>query len=131
MLVFHDNKEDYSPEELLALKQAYDALTVKCQGGELTLEETKIRIAFLRVQRENDFKIVVTKVKVPKAPKEPKQPKEKKTRTKVEREVSPKSKAKAMLARASNLHFLKSNGVVLSDEDEAFLASTLESPPEL
>ena len=62
-LVVHSNKEDYSPTEVIALEQAYKTLVAKSQGEEITLDETRIIVAYKRYQQEGNFKIVAEKTK--------------------------------------------------------------------
>jgi hypothetical protein len=80
-ITIHNNKEDYTPVEAIELEQAFHTLTAKAQGEEITLEETRIIVAWKRYVQDGNFKIVaekVTKAKTPRIPKEPKPPKEKK-----------------------------------------------------
>lgn len=89
-IIIHENKEDYQPDEVAMLEQAYLSLTAKSQGEEISLEETRIIVAYKRYKQEGNFKIVAEKAK--KAPKEPsaaKPAKEKKPKalTKKEREL--------------------------------------------
>lgn len=82
MLTIHENKEDYTPEEAAILQQEYDKLTIKLQSEELTLEEVRVRIAYLRYKREENFKIAIVKEKKPKVVKEPKEKKPRQSRKK-------------------------------------------------
>lgn len=80
-ITIHNSKDEYTPVEALELEQAYHTLTAKAQGEEITLEETRIIVAYKRYVQDGNFKIVaekVTKAKTPKAPKEPKEAKPKK-----------------------------------------------------
>jgi hypothetical protein len=74
-IVTHSNKEDYLLEEVLALEKAYHSLVAKSQGEEISLDETRVIVAYKRYQQERNFKIVAEKaakkVREPKAPKEP------------------------------------------------------------
>ena len=56
-IVIHNNIEDYSFEEKRAVEVAFNELEEKAQGGELTLEETRVRVAWVRLKREENFKI--------------------------------------------------------------------------
>jgi hypothetical protein len=91
-ITVHSNKEDYSPLEAIALEQAYKTLVAKSQGEEITLDETRIIVAYKRYQQEGNFKIVAEKTvrakkeKVVKEPKEPK-PKKQKALTKKETQL--------------------------------------------
>jgi hypothetical protein len=83
-IITHSSKEEYLPEEIIALEQAYKQLVTKSQGEEITLEETRIIVAYKRYQQEGNFKIVAEKAvkaaRVPKEPKVPRVPKEKKAK---------------------------------------------------
>jgi hypothetical protein len=138
-LVIRDNIDDYSHEERLAVEQAYNELEEKSQGGELTLEETRIRVAWVRLKREENFKIAqptlrAKKVKVNESLEdaiaglsgETATPKAKRvSKAKVQKEVDV---VKENIARAGRLYFMKQKGEVLSAEDEAFLQNALEAP---
>ena len=56
-LIIYNNIEDYSFEEKRALEVAFNELEEKAQGGKLTLEETRVRVAWVRLKREENFKI--------------------------------------------------------------------------
>jgi len=71
-ITIRNNKEDYSEDELLAIEQAYQELYAKAQGEELTLAETRIIVAYKRIQQEANFKIVAAKIIKPKREKKPK-----------------------------------------------------------
>lgn len=90
-ITIHNNKDEYTPVEALELEQAYHTLTAKAQGEEITLEETRIIVAYKRYVQDGNFKIVaekVTKTKTPRVPKEPKPPKEKKQKALTAKEKS-------------------------------------------
>lgn len=71
MITVHNNIEEYTHEEKLALEQAFKDLEVKAQGGNLTLDETRIRVAYVRLKREENFKIAQSaKTKGTRKPKE-------------------------------------------------------------
>ena len=126
-ITIHESSSNYSPVEAALLQQAYNELEVKAQKGELSIEETRIRVAYLRYQREGDFKIAV-RAATNKKPKEPKEPKERKPRTTRTR----KSKKDVLLddiAKASQLLFKKNNGQELTEEEETFLQLMTENPP--
>ena len=73
-IVIHENKDQYSISEALDLEQAYKTLYAKAQGEEITLDETRVIVAYKRYQQEGNFKIVAEKKsKPPKIPKEPKE----------------------------------------------------------
>lgn len=125
-ITIHENKSDYTPAEAIELKQAYQALEVKAQAGKLSIEETRIRVAYLRYLREDNFKIVVEKKKVAKEPKEPK------ARTRKLKQETPKKVTKSDdIMKAQQLWAMKQLGKVLSEEDEAFVTKMLPPPPEL
>ena len=89
-ITVHSNKEDYSPLEAIALEQAYKTLVAKSQGEEITLDETRIIVAYKRYQQEGNFKIVAEKTvraKKEKVVKEPKEPKPKKQKALTKKEV--------------------------------------------
>jgi len=56
-----NNKADYSPEELIWLIQAGEQLSHCEQGEERTLEETRVLVAYKRLQQEDNFKVVAEK----------------------------------------------------------------------
>jgi thiol:disulfide interchange protein len=90
-ITIHNNKDEYTPVEALELEQAYHTLSAKAQGEEISLEETRIIVAYKRYQQDGNFKIVaekVTKAKTPKAPKEPKEAKPKKQKALTAKEKS-------------------------------------------
>ncbi len=68
VIVIHNNRNEYTPEELFNLQQAGEKLLVCEQGKSRTLEETRIMVAFKRLKHEGNFKITVEKP--PKAVKE-------------------------------------------------------------
>jgi len=126
----YNSKSEYSPEEAFELEQAFAALEEKAAGGELTIEETRIRVAYARYKREDNFKIAATKVKAIKAPKEPKPPKE----PKIPKEPKVrKSRAKQIdnIALAGQLLYRKNQGEVLTEEENLFLQTALAEPPAL
>lgn len=132
MLVIHENKEDYTPAQVVELTQAFNNLDLKAQGGKLTLEETRTRVAYNRLKREENFKIVLTTTKKVREPKEPKlasEVKERKPRTK--KVLVPSNTLMSDLTRAGDLFSRKKNGEVLSEVDESFLTSMLSPVPEL
>lgn len=121
-VTIHENKEDYTPAEAHLLAQAFHELEVKAQGGNLTLEETRIRVAYVRYKREENFKIaILPKKKVPKEPKAPNAPK----RT---RKSKQKPSVKDNIAEASKLLFRQNKGELLTDEEIAFLTVMLDDP---
>jgi hypothetical protein len=138
-LVIRDNIDDYNREERLAVEQAYNELEEKSQGGELTLEETRIRVAWVRLKREENFKIAMPSVRAKKGNvKEsledaiaglsgetatPKAKRVAKVKVKKEAEI-----VKDNGARAGFLLYLKQKGEILSAVDEAFLQAALEAP---
>jgi len=66
-MMIYNNIEDYSPEELFALEQAGEQLSICEQGEERTLEQTRILVAYKRLKQERNFRIVAEKaVRVPK-----------------------------------------------------------------
>jgi hypothetical protein len=126
-VTIHENKADYTPTEVALLAQAYQSLEIKAQAGELTLDETRIRIAYIRYQREDNFKIAIEPVKKAKKVTEPKVPKEKvarKPRTK-------KVVVEQPLERATRLLHARKNGEELSEEDNLFLDDMLKPVPDL
>ena len=129
-IIVYENNTDYTFEERQALGKAYQDLDVKAQGGKLTLEETRIRVAYIRMQSEDNFKIYQP---TPKATRKKamsveetmyllehgtEMPKVKKTRAKKEKAVDP-------VARASKLLTLRNKGEILSKEDNEFLDKML------
>lgn len=56
-----NNKADYSPEELMWLQQTGEQLAHCEQGESRTLEETRILVAYKRLQQEDNFKVVAEK----------------------------------------------------------------------
>lgn len=138
-ITIRDNIDDYNHEERLAVEQAYNELEEKAQGGELTLEETRIRVAWVRLRREENFKIAMPSVRVKKVnvkesledaiaglSGETATPKAKRVaKAKVKKEVDI---VKDNIARAGRLYFMKQKGEVLTAEDEAFLQEALEAP---
>lgn len=60
-IVIRNNKADYTPEELIVLAQAGQQLAYCEQGEERTLEETRILVAYKRLQQEDNFKVVAEK----------------------------------------------------------------------
>lgn len=60
-IVIKNNKADYTPEELMLLQQAGEQLAYCEQGGERTLEETRVLVAYKRLQQEDNFKVVAEK----------------------------------------------------------------------
>jgi hypothetical protein len=125
-LTFHDNKDDYTASEIVALKQAFDQLEIKAQGGELSIDETRIRVAHIRLQREGNFKIVVeAKKAAAKVPKEPKAPKEKVVR---KSKASRPAEVQDDIAKAQSLWFKQNIGGVLTEEEKAFVDAMLPPP---
>jgi hypothetical protein len=122
MITIHSNIEDYTLNERLELEDAYNKLEVKSQGGKLTIDETRIRVAYVRLRRESDFKISQASVKKVKEPKQPKAPGEKVTRTR-------KPKVQDNIAKASILFHKQFNGGELTKEEKAFLDDQLAMPP--
>ena len=115
MVTIHENIEDYTIEEKVALQEAYDSLEMTAQAGELTIDETRIRVAYIRLKREENFKIsVIKEPKAPKVPKPPKEPGQKRTRTK-------KVKEKDSIELASELFFKRMTGEILTPDEEKFL----------
>ena len=128
-VAIHENKSNYTATEAVLLKQAYDALEVKAQNGELSIEETRIRVAYLRYMREDNFKIVVEKKKTVKEPKAPKEPK---TRTRKTKQEIPKIPDKSDdIKKAQQLWAMKQLGKELTEEEDAFVTKLLPPPPEL
>jgi hypothetical protein len=123
-VTIHENKADYTPTEVALLAQAYQSLEIKAQAGELTLDETRIRIAYIRYQREDNFKIAIEPVKKVKEPKVPKEKVARKPRTKKEVVEQP-------LERATRLLHARKNGEELSEEDNLFLDDMLKPVPDL
>ena len=128
-IVLHERITDYSPEEAMILSQAFSELEAKAQEGNLSLEETRIRVAYCRYKREEDFKIAILptkKVKEPKAVKEPKEPKERKPRksTKVPEQIS-------SIQKASQILYKRKQGIELTEDEEDFLESMMGEPPTL
>lgn len=138
-LVIRDNIDDYNHEERLAVEQAYNELEEKSQGGELTLEEIRIRVAWVRLKREENFKIAMPSVRAKKVKQNesledalaglsgetatPKAKRVAKVKVKKEAEI-----VKDNVARAGFLFYLKQKGEILSAVDEAFLQAALEAP---
>lgn len=56
-----NNKADYPPEELIWLQQTGEQLSVCEQGESRTLEETRVLVAYKRLQQEDNFKVVAEK----------------------------------------------------------------------
>jgi hypothetical protein len=138
MLTIHNNIEDYSHEEGLALEEAYNALTEAAQGGNLTFEETRIRVAYVRFKREENFKISQPTVRAStKKIKEESledmlcvlsgETKAKAKRVSKKKELAVTGQA-VHLAKASRLFFMKQKGETLSQEDEHFLEVALAAP---
>lgn len=123
MITIHENKADYTAAEAAILKQTYDALEVKAQGGDLTIDETRIRVAYIRYQREDNFKIVVEKKTAPKTPKEPKGRKAKITK--------PKAAKNNDIAQAQELWAKQLCGGTLTEEEQAFVNKMLPPPDDL
>ena len=127
-ITIHENKGDYTAAEIAELTQAYNDLGIKAQGGELTIDETRIRVAYIRLQREGNFKIVVEAKKAAKTPKEPKEKVEKPIRkarvTKNKEEVDDIAKAQGLWVR-QNL------GAILTEEEKAFVERMLPPPLEI
>jgi len=115
--MIRENKDDYSEQEIAELTNAFNELEYKAQGGELTIEETRIRVAYCRLQRESNFKIQILKAaKVPKEPKEPgtKTPRKKKT-----------TSLEGIVERYTRLYIEQSQGKILTEEEEQFLENMI------
>lgn len=138
MVTIQNNIEDYSFEEKQQLEQAYTELEVKSQGGNLTLDETRIRVAYVRLKREENFKIAQpAKAKSPRKTKSESLEdviaslsgevvvKPKRTRTKKEPVVN-----EDKLSEISKIYFRKQKGEQLTPEEEERLAIAL-APPEV
>ena len=129
-VTIHENKEDYSPAEAHLLAQAYQELEVKAQGGNLTLEETRIRVAYVRYKREENFKIAILpekKTRAVKEPKDPNAPKASRTRTAKVKTVPIEDN----IAKASKLLFKQNKGEFLTDEEMSFLTMMMADPNDL
>lgn len=137
-ITLKNNKSEYTQDEIAIIENAWKSLEVKAQGGQLTIEETRIRIAYLRLKQEENFRIV--------------QPTQKATggRKKKENNVDdlldvlagetvakPKriskkkensAKANEPKARAARLLAAKDRGEILSEEDELFLEEIMCLP---
>lgn len=135
-LIIYNNIEDYSFEEKRALEVAFNELEEKAQGGKLTLEETRVRVAWVRLKREENFKISQPTIRAKKVKEisledalaelsgevvTPKQKRVAKVKVKKEKEIQNDA-----IARAGRLYFMKQKGEVLSEEDEAFLQVALQ-----
>lgn len=139
-ITLHNDKADYSPLEFEALKEAYDSLEEKAQGGILSLEETRIRIAYCRYYQEDHFRIYQPNKPAKKGKKvkeassvedmfamlsgEEPQAKVRKPRAKKE------TVSNDPMKKAAKLFALKEKGEILSEEDEEFLLSLLNAPVE-
>ena len=86
-IIIHSNKEDYSPLEAIALEQAYKTLVAKSQGEEISLDETRIIVAYKRYQQEGNFKIVAEKTKRVAKEKVTKEPRVKKPKALTKKET--------------------------------------------
>lgn len=91
MIAIYNTKAEYSAEEAQALEEAYNNLASKIQGQQLSIDDTRIIVAYKRYKQEQDFKIVATKVK-----------KEKVIKEKV---IKPKKKTKKQLAEEAEQRF--------------------------
>lgn len=135
-IVIHNDKNAYSFEEFELLRKAYDSLEEKAQGGTLSLEETAIRVAFMRYKQEENFKIYQTPAKAAGKKGKKKETslddlfenlsgevveKSKRTRKKKE-EVTP---LRQQQIKAARLLALQEKGEILSKEDEEFLLSMI------
>lgn len=60
-IVIHNNKSLYTPEQLMLLEQAGQQLSHCEQGESRTLEETRVLVAYKRLQQEDNFKVVAEK----------------------------------------------------------------------
>jgi len=121
-IIIHENKSEYTAAEIAALTQANKDLDIKAQGGELTIDETRIRVAYIRLQREGNFKIVVESGRTAKAPKEPKIPKSPKEKI----SKSPrKSEVSDDMTKAQSLWVKRNLGGVLSEEETALVDKML------
>lgn len=122
----HENKEDYTPAEAHLLAQAFQELEIKAQGGELTLEETRIRVAYVRYKREENFKVAILPEKKVRVPKDPSAPKTTRTRT-----TKAKVPIEDNIAKASKLLFRQNKGELLTDEEMSFLSIMMADPKDL
>lgn len=129
MVKIYNSKEEYSPAEAAELAQAFSNLEEKAQGGILTIEETRLRVAYIRFLREDNFKIAIVKepkAKKEKVPKEPKAPKEPKV--KVARATTKKDPKLSSIERAGALLFKRNSGQTLTEEENTFLDQMLTDP---
>jgi len=136
MITVHNNIEEYTHEEKLALEQAFKDLEVKAQGGNLTLDETRIRVAHVRLKREENFKIAQpAKTKVTRKPKEESL---EDALAGLSGEVKPKrTRAKKLpvikedkLSNIARLYYRQQQGEVLTSEELELLNIAL-APPEV
>lgn len=136
MVTIHNNIEDYSFEERQQLEQAYLELEVKSQGGLLTLDETRIRVAYVRLKREENFKIAQpAKAKSPRKTKSESledaiaglagETKPKRTRAKKEPVIK-----EDKISEISKLYLRQQRGEELTPEETERLRIALE-PPEV
>lgn len=121
----HNNIEDYTLDERLELEHAYQLLEPVAQAGNLTIDETRIRVAYVRLQREENFKISQAPFKKEKVVKEPKEPKIPGTRAK----RITKEKPSDDIAKASALFYKQFKGEQLTQEELDFLESKVIMPP--
>lgn len=117
MITIHNNKEDYTPEEAHLLEEAYNAIASKQQGEMLTIDDTRIIVAFKRFKQEQNFKIVAVKVKKEKVVKE-KVVKEKVVKTKKKQEADELS---AFDTKKADILYRRHIGAELSEEDKQFI----------
>ena len=128
MVTLHNNIEDYTLQERFDLEEAFKNLEVKAQSGLLTTDETRIRVAYVRLKREENFKISQTPVKKVKEPKDPNAPKAiRSPRKKVEKIIEPSKQER--LAKASRILQMQLSGQTLSEEDSKYLEEHLTLPP--
>lgn len=115
MVIIHNNKEDYTPEEAFLLEEAYNAIASKQQGEMLTIDDTRIIVAFKRYKQEQNFKIVAVKVKKEKVIKEKVIKKTKKQLAQESNELS------AFDAKKADVLYRRHIGAELSEEDKQFI----------
>lgn len=138
-ITIHNKIEDYTFDEKQQLEQAFKELEIKAQDGELSLEETRIRVAWLRLKREENFEISQPTAKTKAAKPKDKslddalagltgEVAEKPKRVTKARKKKDEAIVDDAIAKASRLHFMKVRGELLSAEDEQFLANALAAP---
>lgn len=137
-LVIKENIHDYTSEERIALDNAYKQLEAVAQEGELSIEETRIRVAWVRMQSEDNFKINQPTVKASAKKKKIKEDSLDDMLAAMSGEVPVKKKRASRkkevkedaLAKAARLNFRKMAGEELSPEDEEYLRIALAEVPE-